>query len=70
MGPFLCQLPQSLLSLTCQSYLPYFAGIGSRSSERRLYLAGIVQQCRQVLGGQGLVFDNDSSDPDPHENKS
>jgi hypothetical protein len=35
-----------------------------------LYLAGVVQQCRQVLGGQGLVFDNNSSDPDPHENKS
>jgi hypothetical protein len=28
------------------------------------------QQCREVLGGQRLVFDNDSSDPDPHENRS
>jgi hypothetical protein len=35
-----------------------------------LYLVGIVQQCRQVLGGQGLVFDNNSSDPVPHENRS
>ena len=30
-----------------------------------LYLAGLVQQCRQVLSGQRLVLDNDSSDPDP-----
>jgi hypothetical protein len=35
-----------------------------------LYLTGLVQQRRQVLGGQGLVFDNNRSDPDPHENRS
>ena len=33
-----------------------------------LYLTGVVQQFRQVVRGQGLVFDNNSSDPDPHEN--
>jgi NADPH-dependent curcumin reductase CurA len=35
-----------------------------------LYLTGVVQQFRQVLRGQELVFDNNSSDPDPHENRS
>ena len=32
-----------------------------------LYLAGLVEQFRQVPGSRGLIFDNDSSDPDPHE---
>ncbi|MGC1294099.1 MAG: hypothetical protein WA869_03585, partial [Alloacidobacterium sp.] len=35
-----------------------------------LYLTGLVEQFCQVLGSQGLVFDNNGSDPDPHENKS
>jgi hypothetical protein len=29
--------------------------------------SGLVEQFRQVLGSQGLIFDNNSSDPDPHE---
>jgi len=32
-----------------------------------LYLTGLVEQFRQVLASQGLIFDNNRSDPDPHE---
>jgi hypothetical protein len=32
-----------------------------------LYVAGLVEQFRQVPGSQGLVFDDNSSNPDPHE---
>jgi hypothetical protein len=35
-----------------------------------LYLTSLVEQFRQILGSQRLVFDNNSSDPDSHENKS
>ena len=34
-----------------------------------LSLGGLVEQFRQVPGSQGLVFDDNSSDPDPHEKK-
>ena len=27
-----------------------------------------IQQFRQLLGGQGLIFDNNRGDSDPHEN--
>jgi len=32
-----------------------------------LCLAGIVEQCCQILGSQRLVFDDDSSNSDPHK---
>jgi hypothetical protein len=47
----------------CGSMASCFA---SETGADDLYLAGIVQQSRQVLSSQGLIFNNNSSDPDPH----
>ena len=41
------------------------AGLGLCGRIDDLYLTAIVQELRQVLGGQGLIFDNNRSDPDP-----
>jgi hypothetical protein len=40
-----------------------------RGRTDHLYLTGLVEQFRQVPGSQGLIFDNNSSEPDPHEKK-
>ena len=42
----------------------------SRRRCRRLRPGRCRPELRQVLGGQGLIFDNNGSDPNPHENKS
>ena len=41
-----------------------------RSRAHYLDLTDLVEQFLQVPGSQGLVFDDNGSDPDPHENKS
>src|SRR5262249_15758300 len=51
----------SQLGTKTQARLTLFSGTD------HLYLPGLVKQFRQEPGSQGLIFDNNSSDPDPHE---
>src|ERR1700730_8280620 len=43
------------------------AGMAVRGSGNDLYLTGIIEQRCQVFASQGLVFDNDCSNPIPHD---